>query len=246
MRLFSNLALDAPTQHELTVATPLGVVESFATIDGIRLIGANATAIRELSAGGVAAAWELPQCRVEVILCRPVMPVDVREPEVGGYWAWLWRVQADQHIANLRFVGMLVPNSSAIDGGADSGENLDAQTWDDGITTLTLGTEDDRALARRASGDEWMPKRYLYTKRYDPAWGLLLIEYFPFSLHVNIGAVDAGDQVQVQFVVAWARYDEESIATWDAAEAHPRWILYRAQGYTAVTPWPHFKPVRDA
>jgi hypothetical protein len=228
MELFPDIHVSEALVPHLVVTTPLGIVGSTATIDQTQLLLENAGATYRLPADGAAARWMLPQCLAEVISCRPALFANYWN-QITDCWAFLWRMQVYEALSQVRFSAQFMPSAASIDGGSNSGEHLDAQTWDDGTTELSLGTADGQALLYRAKADEWFPKRYA-AQAMD--WDILpVVDYVPYGLRVHIKDVAPGDRFQIHFAVAWALFDPESVGTWLAVDLTDQQIIAGARGH---------------
>jgi hypothetical protein len=135
---------------------------------------------------------------------------------VDGCWVLVSRVRAIKSVANVRFTIEWVSGYSWAEGGPETGENLDAQTWSDGKVKASVGTEDGDRLAQRAGCDDWMPDRLQeelsVTQRDGP------VRHTETSLTVTLPSLHAGECCQVHFVVAWGADTVDDCSTWYAVE----------------------------
>lgn len=121
-----------------------------------------------------------------------------------------WRLRAKKTInIPVEFKCSWNKNYSWNNYGANSGEYLDAQTWDDGINFVTIGTEDGEYLSIRGRMDRMLP-RCLKIKDAD----LGLVQYSELGLSVPIPCIEESELCHIQFVVSWGKSE---IATWYAA-----------------------------
>jgi hypothetical protein len=97
---------------------------------------------------------------------------------------------------------------------------LDAQTWEIGDVKLSLGTEDGEYLAARAHRGELVPPRLA------PELDASTVQYLADGLRVPFSSLQAGEIVQVHFILAWATDDDPyRVDTWFAVDQHPAEIL---------------------
>jgi len=231
MKLFPDLQPIESSARSFDIETPLGTITSYVTVNNHQESIKNASATYALVTSGSAAQWQLLHCHIEAVLTRPAL-IQEYWGQITDCWAFLWRVRVHQPIGRLQFVSHLHAHHP-LAGGPDSGQYLDAQTWDNGIWMLSLGTEDGEALYERARSSNWLPQRYL-TQAI--GWGELpFVEYLPDGFSVTIDHVAVGDELQTQFVAAWAPYDPESASTWYAVDLDARHIIQGAKGVQVWT-----------
>jgi len=233
MQLFENLGFSASTSQLLAIETPLGAITSSLAVDSHLLTFENASHFYSLETDGFAARWELSSGVAEVVISRPSL---IREDweEITDCWAFLWRFKTLQPVKKLIVEGSWMSGYAWSDGGPDSGQNLDAQTWDDGQTTVSLGTEGDDALFVRAEANDWLPQRFVHQSTDE--YTLSLVRYLDKGLAIDFGKVFPNELVQAHFVVAWSPYNAESMGTYNAVELYAEHILEGADGRTERQP----------
>ncbi len=97
-------------------------------------------------------------------------------------------------------------DSSPSQGDPESGECLDAQSWEGNGYRVTIGTEDFEALSRR------LPVLKLTEAQYP-------VIYMDRGLAIEIPRVSANIEFSVHFVVSWrALPDPHECATWFAVD----------------------------
>jgi hypothetical protein len=148
-----------------------------------------------------------------------------KDMQVDDCWATVWRLQAHEAVPASRFVSEWQPGFGWYAGGADSGQGLAAQTWNDGVVTVTIGTESGDWLADRAHRGDWLPRRLetYYGSVFDNR-----VEPFYLSargLAVPVPVLTQGERCQIQFVVAWSRQGPDDAWTWYAVQHRPDQIL---------------------
>ena len=118
-------------------------------------------------------------------------------------------------------------------GGPSSGQWLDAQTWENEQTEVSLGTESGDALFARAETNNWFPPRFIQQSR--DHYSLNFLRYETKGMIVDFRKVRPNELFQTHFVVAWSQYVDESIATWNAVDLDAKQIIAGAAGETV---WP--------
>lgn len=168
----------------------------------------------------------------EVIVARPALIAEYQS-EITDCWAFLWRFKVLEPIDKLVIQAAWLDGFQWKSGGATSGQWLDAQTWDDEQTEVSLGTEGGDALFARAEKNNWLPARFTQQSRDD--YHLSLLSYETNGMIVDFGKVCPNELFQTHFVVAWSQYVDESISTWNAVDLNAQQIVAGAAGKTV---WP--------
>ncbi|MDW2879738.1 MULTISPECIES: hypothetical protein [Bacillaceae] len=149
----------------------------------------------------------------ELLLCEP----DTRIPshmKIEKAAAAVWRLRACHNLRDCIFQAEMEPIGSA--GWPDSGERLEAMTWEYGEWKLTLGTEDGAALVQRSRIKDMMPDSF-YAE--DEISQIQIVRYLPNAIAVPIPEIRKGELCQVHFVAAWSRPKEDGDASaWFAVD----------------------------
>ena len=223
MELFEKLPLTETLARALEIVTPLGTVTSCATVDGFTLTSRNSTHFYSLESGGLAARWELSNGVAELIMAQPSLIPQYRE-QITDCWAVLWRFKVLSPIEKLVFKSVWLEKYDWHKGMApNSGQWLDARTWDDGEFEVSLATEGDDALFARSKANKWLPLRYMQeSEDYE---FLALVRYLEEGMVVDFGKVSVNETFQAHFAVAWAPYNENSVGTWLAVDLNAAEII---------------------
>lgn len=189
------------------IETPLGDIHFAVQSDSIDITTMSECKTRLLN-GKAIYRWENNSFEAEFLSYKPTNNI----PDgmaVDNCIAVAWRLRAKKTIdAPVEFKCSWNKNYSWNDYGANSGEYLDAQTWEDGIHYVTIGTEDGEYLSIRSKMDRMIP-RSLKSKDID----LGLVQYNELGLSVPIPSIEENETCHIQFVVSWGKSE---IATWYA------------------------------
>jgi hypothetical protein len=202
--------------NALGVQTPLGHVYVSACVGGERLHAAEGKEVR-VKPDALILRWETSTFEAEFIRVRLAVPA-ILEGRIDDSWAGIWRVRARGAVSACTFSCRWEEGFAWTAGGADSGEGLDAQTFTDGRTQVTIGTEDREEVAKRARNKEWMPPR-LEPQDPDP-----FAEYLADGFQIAIPNLLRGERCQVQFLVAWSP-DDGDVGLWLAVDRTYQEIL---------------------
>ena len=225
----------------MKINTPLGTLFLNADVDGVQIGDLKPSAAYQLERGGYLLRWTLDGITAELLLCRAQL-APYESMAVDDCWAGIWRVQVSVPANTLMFsclweLGYLWTEEI----GPESGEGLEAQTWeksdrDNGILRVTVGTADAEWLAGHAQHG-LLPHRWseLLGMSYggtmpDPRTGKIdPVVYLKDGFRIVLPVLAAGEQCQVQFVVAWASLNkeeaEDDVSTWLAVDRRPEDIL---------------------
>lgn len=209
-KLFPEFNYLPATIAQFQMDTPLGTVFSECEIGGTVLSVETAQKYASSDASQKLLSWENEKYKVEILLNRPELHPELLSA-LTDCQVFTWRVLAHQDIFSLSFWSRLLMNKP-LEGGADSGEYLEAQTWNDEKNRISLGTHDSAYLYQRAEKNDRLPNRFL---EFGDQWNALnFVSMLPDGLKVTLPNVKAGDEIQMHFVAAWSPFDEKNCHTW--------------------------------
>lgn len=215
------------------IVTPLGTLTLDAEFDGVLLGDLKPSSCHHLQHGGYLLNWTLNDVTAELLLCRPQL-------RCLTAWPWMiagvWRLRAAMlktFISGERpeFSCCWEPGYHWTEGGPNSGEGLDAQTWETDRAKVTIGTTDAEWLAGHAKRGV-LPPRWadlldfnyggivpdIDTGKFDP------VVYLENGFRIVLSPLESGEMCQVQFLVAWSS-DVDNVFTWFVVDQSPEEIL---------------------
>lgn len=134
------------------------------------------------------------------VACSPLLPEGVEVDSVDGY---VVELQSPQAIHNFSF-DLVVPNCRG-KGSVETGEHLDAQSWQLGDGLLMIGTEDSDAFRSRIS---WLAA----------AETLELVEFLPNGFRASLDYIPPGMRIGFHFVLAYNRVESQNDSEWFAVD----------------------------
>lgn len=232
-----------PARLPPAIATPLGPLH-FETVIGGRRLPAVPQRAGRLPSGATVFGWSGPEFELELLLCpfeSPKLHEASRPTTCHGV---LWRLAAR---APLRQAALTVAYDRlppGVDGGYDGGQGLDAITYRDERTLLTLGVPDDEDLCLRAGPDDegglpaawaaYLDDVYARSPRLD--WGVDHLDG-ERGLRWVLPPLAAGAHCLLHAAVSWCDAgpppgpdEEEDAGTWFAVLVGPDPILRAAAG----------------
>lgn len=165
-------------------------------------------------------AWSRADLDAEVWVGRvePALPEGMA---VSDCYAAIWRVRAKRALSGCEFICMHEGERVIGAGDACSGQGLEAQEWSGNGYTVTVGTQTIEAMiAHRRKGGSF-PLRLARDPQILDAFEVALVEYLPYGFVVRPPALQQGEMIQVQFVVAWVPEKSDSTASWFAVNYTP-------------------------
>jgi hypothetical protein len=144
-------------------------------------------------------------------------PIEPRLPSgtvVDGCIAMMWTVTARLRLQRLRFHFVGNHGVAAAARGGAPGEGLAAFIWQIGDLAISVGTEDGEFLKARAEHADGMA-RHLRDEFH-----MGTVQCWQNGLYVPLSAVEAGERIEIHFIVAWAHDSAESghTSTWFAVD----------------------------
>ncbi len=121
---------------------------------------------------------------LQVLKPEPILPPGMSVQRVRAVFLRAFSLTGFEHLDfSCRF-------DTEIKGGPESGECLDAQSWEGKQGIVVVGTEDGEALSRRMPWIEFLE---------DP---LALVEYQKDGLNVPLKKIPAGETIDLHYIIA--------------------------------------------
>ena len=232
-KLFNCRILEPAAAAKPELVTPLGTLTFDAEFDGIVIGDLNPSSSHRLEPDGYLFNWTLDGIVAELLLCRPQLSL-ADGMSVTDCWAGMWRLRATAAATSPDerpvFVCRWEPGYQWTEGSPETGEGLDAQTWENTETLVTVGTADCEWLSGYAQ-QGILPHRWAdilgwnyggTTDKIDP------ITYLKDSIQVILPELNMDETCQIHFVVAWSPSTGDERAdhsTWYAVDQRPKDIL---------------------
>ncbi|MFN3228325.1 MAG: hypothetical protein ACK41P_00555 [Asticcacaulis sp.] len=140
----------------------------------------------------------------------PVLPVQIKISECRVF---IWNIKAKGDQVRFKAICKFEPNCK-VKGGPESGQNLDAQCWENENFILSLGTDDGDCLNYRAY-KSLIPKRFATQSLKGLSW----VNYIDNGLEIEVPNLLKNEYIELRFSIAWKEKEqnEDDIDTWLAA-----------------------------
>ncbi len=207
----------------LQLPTPLGMLELDVELNSCKLSEIKPQTSGSVLANSFISVWKHEKFQIELLRVemRPTLPQGMA---VDHCFAFLWRIEAYAKAISPRFSCQLSVNSSAVEHNIELGEGLFSKSWGKQGMKLSLGTEDEDYLLQRAEAGHWLPTRFA-NEGHITFQQIISTER---GIEVSLPNLREGEKAQIQFVIAWTRSAESTIANWFAVDVGASEIL--AQG----------------
>lgn len=227
MKLFKSNHKYFQTQNcNSVIDTPCGKIVFELKIDDYNFSNTNSNAdCLKLSNGGTLFSYNDNKFIAELVICEPTYTIP-KHMNVEKVFAGVWRIKP--LVSNLKciFETKLIPkNLIDLVSGPNSGEGVDAITFDYVDNRMTLGTEDGLTLINRLIEKSLMGNRFSPLNR---EFSDNIIQYIDdyTGLSVPLTSLDENEVSQIHFVVAWNKVsDEFDSSTWFAVDMTTNSIL---------------------
>jgi hypothetical protein len=178
-------------------------------IDGKEITGGLPADTYRLGSGGWVVRWHREGYNLELLVCRPLFNLPVDAP-LTDCWAGLLRLRANMAVDACIFTAVWGDGYTWEDGGPNSGQFEYTKTWDDRQTEVSIGTDDGDFLAIRSRRGDGLPKGwepYFLSSPNKFDW------FWLQSVHIDVGnnglavplpPLEAGQECQIHFAVAWS------------------------------------------
>lgn len=217
MKAFNLKGFNYWFETKTFIETPLGNIKFDMRIDGEGL-PTHSTSFSN-GKGDYLTCWYSSLYDIELLICSPKLNLP-EHLQVDGCRAAIWRVVLHEKEAACNFYAKWSDGFIWTSGGANSGEHLDAQTWENDKFEVSLGTQDGEMLQARVINNELMPAKL--NSLVDP---LALIRYMPNGLMVPLEQIFVDNICQIHFVVSWAHRKQDDVSTWFAVDLYHKDIL---------------------
>lgn len=125
-------------------------------------------------------------------------------------------IKAQQPLEKFSILCVCKDFSELIEGGYDSGQYFDAQTWNNDTHTVTLGTQSGDFLAECTEKGKKIPSRFKedINSHYMLEW----IEDLENGFSINVPSLKTLESISLYFSLSWNnKPDDEECSTWFAA-----------------------------
>ncbi|WP_142289538.1 hypothetical protein [Gottfriedia luciferensis] len=148
--------------------------------------------------------------------------------DVDKVYAGVWRIKPLINNLKCIFETKLIPkNTKGLVSGPNSGEGLDAITFEYEENQMTLGTEDGLTLINRSKKNDLMANQFSSFNHESPDAIIEYIEGYT-GLSVQLDELDKNEISQIHFVVAWNKnIDENDGSTWFTVDMSGDEILFK-------------------
>lgn len=194
--------------------TPLGQVFCGLTTDSsdIQNIG-----VKEYE-NGQSVSYKFGGYIVELVEFKIRLPLYNGET-VKDSQGWIWRIEKIKDSSdNLILSCVLKDYSEKVNFDTASGENLDAIEASNNAWVLHIGSEDGEILNSRAQLNDWFPNRLKDKVDFEHSITTILKD----GLETEIPTLQTGEQIHIQFLIAYDKKSSESVNTWLAVEEYKR------------------------
>jgi len=217
-----------------TLSTQAGPVElSWSVEGGDELLLADSQRISR----GVVETWRRPgELEVTLTIAHIDPPLSDQWLPLDGCVGAVWTFQALRPHGPIDIEGRYLALDADL-GGSDCGELLTAVTFEQGGRTLSIGTHDNDALARRA-----LDLPHAFGPALPPEWAPDLPEPWEggseygstvvgAGVRLRLPRLPAGGRADLHVAVAWGATRDDA-ATWYAVDTEPTRILTEARRRT--------------
>lgn len=199
--------------------TPLGNIFLDIEVDKSKLSNMDYSICKHYNNDVYITGWYTDRLEAELLMCKPKinLPPDliVEDCNVG-----IWRLKTKGNNQSCSFIAKWEDGYKWVDGGIDSGEGLEAQTWDNENFEITLGTQDEETLISREYNKYMIPLKFDTTINKEIA----VIHKLNGIVIQNFGLLPNKIH-QIHFAVAWAKKEPDNVSTWYAVDLEPTEIL---------------------
>jgi len=165
--------------------------------------------------------WVSPECVLEELVVE-FAPPGLVVPADYSFKGVVVRLQTSAPIQDFDATLFWEPGYSWVEGEPESGEGLEARSWNDGSWKVTVGTEDYEFLAARSRASKWIPRRlaaYIETNPDD------VVQVKHDSLCIHFPELDSDECLQFQFVIASGPLPDSDSVLWLSVEQQPEVLL---------------------
>lgn len=228
MKLFKSNHNYFPTHKSSPIIdTPLGNILMELKVGDYNFSNTNTDPeCLRLSKGGTLLSYCHNKFIAELVICEPAYNIP-NQMNVDKVYAGVWRIKPLINKLNCSFETKLTPNTNYLVSGQNSGEGLDAITFDYEENRMTLGTEDGLTLINRSNKKDLMANQFSSFNHEFPDG---IIEYIDgyTGLSVPLDGLDKNEISQIHFVVAWNHIiDENDVSTWFTVDMSGDEILFK-------------------
>lgn len=207
------------------INTPFGALSFSLQVNGSLITAGSARTYESNNDGALRWQWisEIVEANLAICWIKPDIPEGTH---VTACRAALWRIRGgEQRVENWAIHCKLERDDAREPGAACSGQGLDAQEWSNGSVAMTLGTQDLWAMLMYRDDGGLLPERWMIEEWSRDTDISTFSEYESDGFVLRPPLLEPNEQVQFQFVVAWADEPGGDIGPWFAVDIPPSRVL---------------------
>jgi hypothetical protein len=165
-------------------------------------------------------SWSSAQLNADLLLVAlaPELPPAM---EVAHCHAAVWCVRAHTDLDACTFEARWAPTASPPDGGPSSGQFLNALTWSDDSTEVSLGAPDAEGLLGYQRAGIGLPTAWRELLSAEDPASVSIEDYLADGLRLRLPRLRPHETATMHFVVAWADAVKDEDAPWFAVDLAP-------------------------
>ncbi len=219
MNLFTiNHQLYPTNLKPLKFQTPLGNLFFNCQVFDESLLTTQPTKIESFKSENIISSWISDDYIVEFIRLNfaPKLPLGMK---IDDCIFAAWRIKSLRKMIECNFTCSL---DSDLESFPESGEGLIAQSFENEYYKLSIGTEDEEYLQRRAESQYWLPNHFKAKLNADQ------INYLHNGIEITLPKLLQSEKLQIHFIASWSSKKNPEISTWYAVDQSPEEIAEKA------------------
>jgi hypothetical protein len=180
----------------------------------------EASPARRALRGAELVSWSAAHVDADLLLLalQPELPAGLA---VTHCHAAVWRVRAHTSVDACTFEARWARTASPPDGGPSSGQFLNALTWSDDLTELSLGAPDAEGLVSYERAGIGLPAAWAGLLSVDDPASVSIEDYLSDGLRLRLPGLQPHESATIHFAVAWADAAANEDAPWFAVDIGP-------------------------
>ena len=209
-----EISIEISPEEPTELMTPIGKLLFSASVNGTAFSPVKKTA-SHCGSNFVGLSWYTNDYTAEFVRLafQPKLPPDM---SVDGCIAAIWRMRCTKDGLIPKFTCSWIDPPHNLVGFPETGEGIDAQSWEHDSCKLVIGTYDGERLVDYATQGEKLPQRLRPLLSDNSCYP---IEYLPNGMRISYPPLQSNEFVQAHFVISWTTKSSQSSSAWFAVDS---------------------------